>query len=229
MMKKVLVNRHGNRKFDEEYYAPRYQKYDNKELLKTYRSLKAWIKFIDKYLPYANDQGKKVLEVGCGLGGFAKILSERGFEVIASDKSTFIIEKAKKLNQNIKFSVFDVELSNQLGNKYDMIFAFEVMEHLQNPKKAMKNLKKMLRPGGLLIFTTPYLTKRTISDPTHISVNEPQYWVKLGKKLGFMNLKHKYATFIPFFYRYSSFFSIALPVKTDLPVIGYTCFFSFRK
>lgn len=229
-MKKILINRHGDRNFDKEYYAPRYQRYDDKELLKTYRSLKAWMRFIDRYFPLGNNRVKKVLEVGCGLGGFAKILHEKGFDVVASDTSAFIIEKAKRLNPNVKFFISNIESNIKVKDSgYDAIFAFEVMEHLVNPEKALKNLKRKLKPGGLLIFTTPYPTKRTTGDPTHISVKEPESWIKLGQKLGFKNLKYKYATFIPFFYRYSSFFSIALPIRTDLPIIGYTCFFSFRR
>ena len=230
-MKKSLVNRHGDRNFDKEYFSPRYKKYDKKEFIKTYRSLVAWIRFIERYFPVRNIAEKKVLEVGCGLGGFAKILEEKGCNVSASDISAFMIENAKKLNPNVKFSVVNIELDAEKykDNEYDIIFAFEVMEHLVNPQKALQNLKRKLKKNGLLIFTTPYRTKRTTSDPTHISVQEPEVWVRIGKRLGFRDLQFKYATFIPFFYRYSSIFSIALPIRTDLPIIGYTCFFSFRK
>ncbi|MBI2596893.1 class I SAM-dependent methyltransferase [Candidatus Daviesbacteria bacterium] len=230
-MKKALVNRHGDRNFDKEYFSPRYKKYDEKEFLRTYRSLIAWIRFIERYFPLGRSEGRKVLEVGCGLGGFAKILDERGFDVVASDTSAFIIDNAKRLNPNVEFSVVNIEsnANKYKDNEYEIIFAFEVMEHLVNPQKALQNLKGKLKKGGLLIFTTPYRTKRTTSDPTHISVKEPEVWIKLGEKLGFKDLKYKYATFIPFFYRYSTFLSIALPIRTDFPIVGYTCFFSFRK
>lgn len=229
-MKKIIVNKHGDRNFDEEYYSPRYKNYDEKEFLRTYRSLQAWIKFIESYSPIGSLNNKKVFEVGCDLGGSAKILSEKGANVVASDTSAFIIEKAKKLNPKINFFACNIE--SNIGfkdNEFDFIFAFEVMEHLANPKKALINLKRKLKKGGALIFTTPYCTKRTTTDPTHISVQEPEAWIKLGKEIGFKDLKYKYASFIPFFYRYSSFFSIALPIRTDLPIIGYTSFFFFRK
>lgn len=229
-MRGKIINKHGNKDFDKEYYKPRYKKYDSKEFLRTYRSQVAWMRFIERYFIQENITGKKVLEIGCGLGGFAKILQEKGCDVVASDISVFIIKKAKKLNPNIRFSVVDIESKDKKNDHgYDIVFAFEVLEHLSNPQKALQNLKRKLKTGGILIFTTPYLTDRTTSDPTHISVNEPQYWMKIGKELGFKNLKYKYATFIPFFYRFSSVFSIALPIRTDLPIIGYTCFFSFIK
>lgn len=229
-MKKTAVNRHGDKKFDREYYSPRYQKYDSKEFVKTYRSVKGWMNFIESNFPLSNVNGKKVLEVGCGLGGFAKILHERGCDIAASDISAFIIEKARRLNPDIEFFVANIESDIKVkDNYYDVIFAFEVLEHLVNPQKALQNLKRKLKNGGALIFTTPYPTGRTTGDPTHLSVKQPEAWMKLGQKLRFKNLKYKYATFVPFLYRYSSFFSIVLPIKTDFPIIGYTCFFYFRK
>ncbi len=229
-MKNPIANKHGDKKFDKEYFAVRYKEYDKKEFIRTYRSVKAWMNFIQKYFNLGSIKDKRVLEVGCALGGFAKILYDEGGFVDASDTSTFIIDEAKKLNPKINFFVADIENNIKVkDNYYDFIFNFEVMEHLARPEKAMQNLKRKLKKGGLLIFTTPYRTKRTTSDPTHISVNEPQFWMKLGKKLGFRDLTLKYATFLPFLYRYSTFFSIAFPIRTDLPIIGYTCFFSFRK
>ena len=46
--------------------------------------------------------GKKTLEIGCGIGSFSKILSERGFQATASDISAYIIERAKKLMKEIR-------------------------------------------------------------------------------------------------------------------------------
>lgn len=229
-MKEPVINKHGDKKFDKDYFAVRYKKYDKKEFIRTYRSVRGWMNFIEKYFKIGSIKDKKVLEVGCALGGFAQVLYEKGASVTASDTSAFIIEKAKKLNPKIKFFVCDIEKNiKSTDNEFDIIFSLEVMEHLANPQKALRNLKRKLKPGGVLIFTTPYLTKRTTSDPTHISVKQPEAWIKLGQKLKFKNLKFKYATFVPFLYRFSSFLSIVLPIKTDLPIIGYTCFFYFRK
>lgn len=229
MQKKLKVSRHGDRNFDERYFAPYYKRYTEKELLKACRWFKGWIKFIESFLPLRNDKEKRVLEVGCGIGAFAKILNEREYEIVASDISSFIIDKAKKLQPGINFIIEDVERSAGKKEEFDLIFALEVFEHLNNPLKALKNLKRRLKKDGVLFFSSPYPTKRTLADPTHINVYTPEEWLELGKKLGFKEMKYQYVSFLPFLYRYSSFFSCVFPIKTNLPIIVNTCFFYFKK
>lgn len=228
MKKRLKVSKHGDRNFDEKYFAPYYKRYTKKELQKAYRWFKGWIKFIEQYVSLEDTRGKRVLEVGCGIGAFAKILKEKGYQVKASDISAFIIDKAKKLQPKIEFVSEDVEKTTGKKGEFDLIFALEVFEHLNNPEIALKNLRGRLKKDGLLIFSSPYPTRRTLADPTHINVHTPEEWMKLGKKAGFKFLELKYVSFIPFFYQYHPLLSWAFPVKTDLPIIVNTCFFYFK-
>lgn len=228
-MKKRLINQHGLVDFDNRYFGAYYKKYTYNELIKAYRWFKGWIRLMDKIYPIKKGRGKKVLEVGCGIGAFSKILEEREFSVTASDISLFIIQRAKKLQNDIKFVVENVEEIHGKEKEFDLIFALEVFEHLVNPKQSLRNLKRRMKSGGMLIFSSPYPTKRTFSDPTHINVHSPKYWIKLGKELGFKDIRFQYVSFLPFLYRYSSTLSRAFPIKTDLPIIVNTCFFYFRK
>lgn len=229
MKKGLKVNRHGDRNFDEKYFAPYYKSYTKTELLKAYRWFKGWIKFIGRYVSLEDIQGKRVLEVGCGIGAFAKILNEKGYRVKASDISAFIIDKAQKLQPGIEFVSEDVEKTIGKKEEFDIIFALEVFEHLNNPEMALKNLRGRLKIDGLLIFSSPYPTRRTLEDPTHISVRSPDEWMQLGKESGFKKMRFQYVSFLPFFYRYHSIFSWAFSVKTNLPIIVNTCFFYFEK
>ena len=108
------------------------------------------------------------------------------------------------------------------------VVAFEVLEHLKDPKNALINIKKMLTKNGTLIFSTPFPTKRSLGDPTHINVHEEKWWLKVGKMAGYKDCKMVHATFVPFFYKYSSMFSFGLPVKTNIPYINSTVFFIFK-
>lgn len=227
--KNKKLMQHGQEVFDEQYFGHFFKKYNLEEIMHYYRFFQGWIRFLDKHLTLKKGQGKKVLEVGCGIGAFAKILDERGFEVDATDISSFIIKKAKKNLPNIKFRIFDIEKETKVDNKYDYIFAFEVLEHLKNPPKALQNFLNMLKKGGVLVFSTPYPTKETISDPFHISVNLPKFWLSAGSKVGFSKVEVKYASFIPYLYRIHSFFSRALPLRIDSHFVNSTCFYFFRK
>lgn len=220
---------HGNEKFDEQYFDHFFKRYSIDEVFYYYRFFQGWIRFLDRFLPLKNGRGKKVLEVGCSIGAFAKILDERGFEVKATDISAYIIKKAKHNLPDIDFQILNIEKNLKVKNQFDFIFAFEVFEHLKNPTKAIENSYKMLKKGGTLVFSTPYPTKETLSDPFHINVNLPQFWLSVGKKLRFKDVDVKYASFVPFLYRFHSFFSRAIPFRIASHYVNSTCFYIFKK
>jgi len=228
-IKNKKLMKHGLEVFDKQYFGHFFKKYDFREVMYYYRFFQGWIRFLEQFLPLKNGKGKEVLEIGCGIGAFARILYERGFDVEATDISAYIIKKAKKVQPNIDFKFLDIEKNTLSENKFEYIFAFEVMEHLKNPEKALENLKKMLKRGGILVFSTPYPTKETLADPFHINLNLPEFWLSEGKKIGFKNVEVKYASFVPFLYRIHSIFSLAFPLRIDSHFINSTCFYFFRK
>ncbi len=221
--------KHGQKNFDRKYFGAYYKKYTFLELDKAYKWFQGWFRLINKIYPINKGRGKKVLEVGCGFGAFSKILREKQYNVFASDISSFIINHAKRLQKDINFTTEDVVKTQGKKNDYDLIFAFEVLEHLNSPKKALKNLYLRLKKGGMLIFSSPYPTKRTLADPTHINVHNPEEWTEWGKEIGFNKIRYQYVSFLPFLYRYHAFFSRAFSIKTNLPIVVNTCFFLFEK
>ena len=228
-IKNKKLMKHGVEVFDKQYFGHFFKKYDLRELMYYYRFFHGWIRFLERFLPIKSGNGKKVLEIGCGIGAFARFFYERGFDVEATDISEYILKKAKKNQPNIDFKILDVEKNTLLENKFDYIFALEVMEHLKNPVKALKNSKKMLKKGGTLVFSTPYPTKETLADPFHINIQLPEFWITEGKKSGFKNVEVKYVSFIPYLYRFHSFFSRAIPFRIDSHFVNSTCFYIFKK
>ncbi|MDO8638256.1 MAG: class I SAM-dependent methyltransferase [Candidatus Daviesbacteria bacterium] len=220
---------HGQQVFDEQYYGMFFERYSYKEMLPYYRFFLGWIRFLDKFLPLKKGKDKKVLEIGCGIGAFAKILNERGFKVNATDVSPFIVERARQIHPSINFELLDIEKDIKTNRKYDYIFAFEVVEHLRSPVKALKNIKKILNNKGILIFSTPFPTKEMLADPMHINVHPSQFWLSLGEKIGYKSVEVKYVSFIPFLYKLHSFFSIALPFRIDSYFINSTGIYIFKK
>lgn len=220
--------KHGKNEFDQKYFGMFFKNYSQRELIFYYRWFQGWIKLLDKFLPLKDGRGKQVLEIGCAIGAFSKILTERNFKVTATDISPYIINKAKRLQKNIDFLVSDIEKEIP-DKKYDFIFAFEVLEHLDNPKLALLNMKKALKKDGVLVFSTPKPTKRVLADPMHINVHSPKYWLSLGRKLGYNSVSSKEVSFIPHLYRYHSLFSRGFTFRINLPFINNTCFFIFRR
>lgn len=220
---------HGNKRFDSQYYKRFFQKYSKEEFEMYCRWAQGWFRFLDNYLDLKKGNNRKALELGSSMGYFSKILKDRDFDVLSSDISDYIIKKAKTFQKDVKFLKIDVEKGIKTKENFDYIFAFEVLEHLKNPAKALINIRKKLKKSGILVFSTPFPSKRSLADPTHINVHEEDWWLNLGRKLGFSKRKLVYGTFIPFLYRFSSFFSWGFPLKLDVPYINSTCFYIFYK
>ena len=217
---------HGETSFDEKYYQRFFNSY-NKDEFQIYENwFRGWERFIFERINIYS-QGN-VLEIGCSIGAFSKILKERGLDVTATDISKYILSKAKKLQKNVVFKTFDIDKTKS-SHKYDLIFAFEVFEHLNNPSQALSNVYQLLNPGGQFIFSTPFPSKQSLADPTHINVHKSSWWLAAGQKVGFKKRTHTYATFLPFLYRYSRFLSWGFPVKLDLPYVNSTVIFFFKK
>ena len=104
-----------------------------------------------------NQSGLRVLDIGCGNGFIASCIAEKGFEVIGIDTSKEGIDIAKKAYPNIKFEVASAydELVD-IAEKVDVAIVADVIEHLYSPKTLLKNVNSVLKPGGMLIISTPY-------------------------------------------------------------------------
>lgn len=109
------------------------------------------VKKFDKYL-----QGR-ILEVGCGIGNFTKILTDYG-EVFAIDIDKNHVAKATKLVAGrAKVEFGDIEKSSKFfgGQKFDTVLCLNVLEHIKDDEKAVKNLYNLLEKGGNLILLVP--------------------------------------------------------------------------
>jgi SAM-dependent methyltransferase len=122
---------------------------------------KQWCLFEDNELflfkewiqPYSLESFKKknVLECGCGGGQHTSFIAPYAKSVTAVDLNTIDIAKKRNINhKNIKFFEADI-LTMDLKEKFDLIFSIGVIHHTDSPEKAIINMKKHLKKGGLLI------------------------------------------------------------------------------
>ena len=94
----------------------------------------------------------KVLDIGCGDGDYAYNLHKMGFDVLAGDMD---VERFRYHNQ-IKFQKCNItEKLPFEDNSFDYVLLVEVIEHLKNPYDVIRELRRILRPGGGLILSTP--------------------------------------------------------------------------
>jgi len=99
----------------------------------------------------------EILDVGCGGGIICEPLARLGAKVTGIDFAPNNIKAAKihakKNKLKIKYIYKDIEKS-KLNEKFDVILMFEVLEHLDNWKKTINNIKKNLNKNGIIIIST---------------------------------------------------------------------------
>ena len=103
-----------------------------------------------------NNKRLKVLDVGCGTGNISLEVAELGCEVLGIDLDKESIEYANKRNtlKNCKFKVANAQ-DLDLKEKFDVIIASEVLEHLKHPENLVDFVNKNLKKEGFLFLSIP--------------------------------------------------------------------------
>jgi len=121
---------------------------------------------------------KRVLDAGCGTGYGSFILHREGTakQVVGADICEEAIAHAasKYAMEGLEFHVQDISDPQTLGKyfegRFDVIVAFELIEHVLRPRAALLAMRKLLSPGGILIVSTP---NRVFNSPWIPSWEEP--------------------------------------------------------
>lgn len=102
--------------------------------------------------------GKKVLDIACGTGyGTDTLVMAGAAEVVGVDscKDSIFEAKEKYIRNNLFFNVGSAEKLNFPDNYFDVVVSFETIEHIEFPDDFLQEAKRVLKPGGILILSTP--------------------------------------------------------------------------
>lgn len=165
---------------------------------------------ISWYLQNISEQpGSKILEFGPGWGNLTLMLANAGYNMTALDINKnflrLISERAKKINAKIDTVCGDFMDCKDVSDQYDAIIFFESFHHCFRFDKLIRELHRILKPGGTLYF---------FAEPISFALNKPwgirldgesafvarKYgWIELGfnhwffldflRKNGFQNIK----------------------------------------
>ncbi|GEM_PF-1550314 len=121
-------------------------------------------------IPYI--KGKKVLDLACGTGYGSFLLSLYSQKVIGVDISLEAIQLAREKykRNNLSFVVSDAMSTPFQDHSFDIIISFETIEHIKNDIVFLKEVKRILKPEGLLFLSCPntlWSKKHKISNPFH--------------------------------------------------------------
>ena len=101
----------------------------------------------------ATDQPLRILDVGCGTGANLAMLAKHG-EAIGVDVSQLAVDRCRE-QRNLDARVARVEELPFPDAYFDVITAMDVLEHTDDDRVALRELKRVSKPDALQIFTVP--------------------------------------------------------------------------
>lgn len=142
-----------------------------------------------------NSAAKELLDIGCGRpcdsmedGSFVKYITKKGFHAQGLD----IREDMTRDFPFTQGSIYDMPFKD---NQFDVIVAMEIFEHIDEPDKAIAEVKRCLKKDGIFLMSSPtdswfqktfwWIWERTFGGQwheTHVHVMTPKKWVVLFKK-----------------------------------------------
>ncbi len=105
-----------------------------------------------------NYRGRKVLDIGCGGGFLTEEIAKFGLDTTGIDPSVPSLrtarEHARALNLDITYHEGVGESLEFPDNHFDMVFCLDVLEHVQDYRKVVAEIERVLVPGGFFFFET---------------------------------------------------------------------------
>lgn len=102
-------------------------------------------------------EAKRVLDIGCGEGYGSAMLAEKAAHVVGTDCSQEVIEyaAAKYPLPNLEFRCMPAENHAFPDESFDFVVCLELIEHVSDYVTVMAEMRRLLKPGGILILSTP--------------------------------------------------------------------------
>ncbi|NBB93012.1 MAG: methyltransferase domain-containing protein [Gammaproteobacteria bacterium] len=110
--------------------------------------------------------GRDVLDAACGEGYGSNLLAVRASSVTGLDLSEVAVAHARERysRENLSFDRGDVTDLPYEADRFDVVVSFETLEHLEAHETLLAEFRRVLRPGGFLVLSSP--DRKTYSDET---------------------------------------------------------------
>ena len=172
--------------YNQDYFSSdRYKDVSFKKFSQYWWSNRFYALLIKKFGP----EDGRILEVGCGLGHMLDWLL-KDHKVFGIDVNEWALEQADERLPDGEFLKVDAhDLSIFPDDYFSVVAAKHVVEHLTDPGKAIGEMGRVLKPGGMLLLSTPNMDSPMrerkgeewvgYQDSTHISLRSPDEWLSI--------------------------------------------------
>lgn len=107
-----------------------------------------------------NKKKTRILDIGCGAGLVSEPLAKAGFNVLGVDASPDLVAAATRHAESLpdgqrpSYRAASLEKLVEDKQRFDVVLALEILEHVKNPQAFVQLCRAVLAPGGLVLFST---------------------------------------------------------------------------